>query len=56
VTWVNVGQTILKEWRDKTITTAKHAFLAGLTIGLKHGPRSVIVHAGGKNGFVNDEN
>jgi hypothetical protein len=58
MTWVYVGQTILKEWRDKTITTPKDAFLAGLTTGLKHptarGPRFVIVHAGGKNGFIND--
>jgi hypothetical protein len=42
----------LKEWRDKTITTPKDAYLAGLTTGLKHsrvrGPRFVIVHAGGK--------
>jgi hypothetical protein len=57
-TWVNVGQTILKEWRGKTTTTPKDAFLVGLTTGLKHltarGPRFVIVHAGGKNGFIND--
>jgi hypothetical protein len=58
-TWVNAGQTILKELRDKTITTPEDAFLVGLTTGLKHltarGPRFVIVHAGGKNGFINDE-
>jgi hypothetical protein len=57
-TWVNVGQTILKEWCNKTITTPKDVFLAGLTTGLKHptarGPRFVIIHAGGKNGFIND--
>jgi transposase len=57
-TWVNVGQTILKEWRDKTITTPKDAFLAGFTVGLKHptahGPRFVIVHEGGRNGFINN--
>jgi hypothetical protein len=36
----------------------KDSFLTGLTTGLKHptarGPRFVIVHAGGKNGFIND--
>jgi transposase len=57
-TWVNVGQTILKEWHDKYITTPKGAFLVGFTTGLKHptacGPRFVIVHAGRKNGFIND--
>jgi hypothetical protein len=35
----------------------KHAFLVGLTAGLKHttahGLRFVSVHAGGKNGFIN---
>jgi hypothetical protein len=45
-----------KELCDKTITTPKDAFLAGLTTGLKHptarGPRFVIVHAGGKKGFI----
>jgi hypothetical protein len=50
-----VGQTILKERRDKTIRTPKDALLVGLTTGLKHpiarGPRFVIVHAGG---FIND--
>jgi hypothetical protein len=57
-TWVNVRQTILKECSNRTITTPKDAFLAGLTTGLKHptarGPRFVIVYAGGKNGFIND--
>jgi hypothetical protein len=52
-TWINVGQTILKERGDKTITTPKDAFLAFLTTELKHptasGPRFVIVNACGKN-------
>jgi hypothetical protein len=32
----NVGQTAREELRDKSITTPKDAFLAGLTTGLKH--------------------
>lgn len=59
-TWVNVGQTTSKVWKDKTIHTPKDAFLSGLTTGLKdptqRGPRFVIVHAGGKNGFVEGAN
>lgn len=55
-TWVNVGHTISKIWKDKTINTPKDAFLAGLTTGLKEpterGPRFVIVHAGSERGFV----
>ncbi|XP_054287688.1 uncharacterized protein LOC129003422 [Macrosteles quadrilineatus] len=55
-TWVNVGQATSKIWKDQTIKTPKDAFLAGLTTGLKdptqRGPRFVIVHAGGENGFV----
>lgn len=57
-TWVNVGQATSKIWRDTTIRTPKEAFLAGLTTGLKdpthRGPRFVILHAGGKDGFVNN--
>jgi hypothetical protein len=57
-TWVNVGQMILKEWRDRTITTPKDAFPGRPHDGLKHstarGPRFVTVHADGKNGFIND--
>jgi hypothetical protein len=54
--WVNIGGTIRKEWRDKSITRPKNAFLAGLTTGLKYrtagGPRFVSVHASGKGGFI----
>jgi hypothetical protein len=54
-TWVNAGQTILKAWRDKIITTPKDAFLAGLTTGLKYPTARgfVTVHAGENNGFIN---
>lgn len=55
-TWVNVGQATSKVWKDTTIKTPKDAYMAGLSTGLKNptqrGPRFVIVHAGGKNGFV----
>jgi hypothetical protein len=51
--WVNGGQTILKDWHDKTITMPKDAFLACLTMWLKHptacGLRFVIVCVAGKN-------
>lgn len=54
--WVNVGQATTKIWKDTTIKSPKDAYMAGLTTGLKdptqRGPRFVIVHAGGKNGFV----
>jgi hypothetical protein len=48
---------ILKEWRDKTILTPKDGRLPsrpGLKYSTARGPRFVIVHAGGKNGFIND--
>jgi hypothetical protein len=32
-TRVNVGHTILKEWRDRTFATCKDAFLVGDTAG-----------------------
>lgn len=55
-TWINAGHTVSKVWKDKTINTPKDAFLAGLSVGLKNptarGPRYVIVHAGGKDGFI----
>lgn len=55
-TWVNVGHTVSKAWRDTSIKTPKQAALAGLSTGLKaptaRGPRFVIVHAGGNHGFV----
>ncbi|XP_054257587.1 uncharacterized protein LOC128982668 [Macrosteles quadrilineatus] len=57
-TWVNVGHKANKVWVDKTITTPKDAYMAGLTTGLKdpteRGPRFVITHAGGENGFVKE--
>lgn len=57
-TWVSVGQTTSKLWRDTTIHTPKEAFLAGLTTGLKdptqRGPRFVILHVGGEDGFVEE--
>lgn len=55
-TWVNVGHTVSKAWRDTSIKTPKQAALEGLSTGLKaptaRGPRFVIVHAGGDHGFV----
>jgi hypothetical protein len=52
-----VDRRFLKSGATK-LTTPKDAFLACLKTGLKHptarGPRFVIVHAGGKNGFIND--
>lgn len=56
-TWVNVGNTVTSAWRDKTISSARDAFLAGLSAGLKQptarGPRFALVNAGGEQGFVN---
>ncbi len=54
--WINVGHTLSKVWKDKTVKTPKDAFLAGLSTGLKgptaRGPRFVLLHAGGKMGFI----
>jgi transposase len=55
--WVNVGHSVSREWKDKTVTSARDAFIKGLSTGLKHptqrGPRFILVHAGSENGFVN---
>jgi len=57
-TWVNVGHKTNKVWVDSTIKTPKDAYMAGFTTGLKdpteRGPRFVITHAGGENGFVKE--
>jgi hypothetical protein len=45
-----------KVWMDTTVQTAKHAFLNGLTTGLKNpsgkGKRHIILHIGSNNGFL----
>lgn len=35
-TWINEGHTMSKVWSDTTITSAREAFLSGLTTGLKN--------------------
>jgi hypothetical protein len=55
---VNAGITVRKEWKDTTIKTSRHTFLAGLSCGLKsptgRGPRFALVqvHAGNEHEFV----
>ncbi|KAK4883313.1 hypothetical protein RN001_006632 [Aquatica leii] len=55
--WVNVVHSVSKEWVDKSVKSHRDAFVRGLTTGLKapaaRGPRFVLLHAGGDNGFVN---
>lgn len=57
-TWINEGLTKSKVWQDQTISSAKEAFLKGLTTGLKNpsgkGKRLIVVHIGNEHGFVND--
>lgn len=56
-TWVNEGHTTSKLWRDKTVKTAKQAFLSGLSTGLKSGnkgKRLIVLHIGSEQGFLND--
>ena len=57
-TWVNEGITRNKVWEDKTIVSAKDAFLKGLTTGLKNprgkGKRLIVVHIGSDKGFVDN--
>ena len=48
--WVNVGHSPSKVWKDKNVKSAKQAFLSGLSTGLtaslNRGPRFALVHAG----------
>uniref|UniRef100_A0A6P7GNL9 Uncharacterized protein LOC114344874 n=1 Tax=Diabrotica virgifera virgifera TaxID=50390 RepID=A0A6P7GNL9_DIAVI len=55
--WVNIGHSVNYEWRDTSVSSHRDAFVRGLTTGLKpptaRGPRFVLLHAGGKDGFIN---
>jgi hypothetical protein len=55
-TWINTGQTILKESRDEDIVRLKYTFVAELTAALKHrtagGPRFVSVRLSGTDWFI----
>ena len=55
-TWVNEGHTVSKVWSDSTVKSKKHAFLSGLSTGLKHpsgkGKRLILLHIGSEDGFV----
>lgn len=54
--WVNVGNSVNKEWVDTTIKNSRDAFIRGLTTDLrapsKRGPRFVLLHAGCEDGFI----
>ncbi|XP_011554813.3 uncharacterized protein LOC105386028 [Plutella xylostella] len=55
-TWINEGHTMPKVWSDTTITSARAAFMSGLSTGLKNpsgkGKRLIITHVGSEDGFV----
>ena len=54
--WVNVGLTVTKEWKDTTVKSARQAAIEGVSSGLKppkaRGPRFALVHAGNEHGFI----
>ncbi|XP_072398233.1 uncharacterized protein [Diabrotica undecimpunctata] len=55
-TWVNAGHTVDRVWTDMSITSARQAYVEGLSTGLKQpsgkGKRLIVLHIGSKNGFV----
>ena len=57
-TWLNAGHTKSKVWQDKTIKTAKDAFIQGFSTGLKNptskGKHLIVLHIGSDTGFVSN--
>ncbi|XP_072403211.1 uncharacterized protein [Diabrotica undecimpunctata] len=57
-TWVNTGHTVSKIWQDTTITSYRHAFVDGLSRGLRgptgKGQRLTVAHIGSESGFLED--
>lgn len=57
-TWINAGHTTSKVWVDETVKHKRHAFVEGLSTGLKNpsgkGKRFIITHIGSDKGFVKD--
>lgn len=57
-TWLNEGHTKEKIWVDNTVKSKRHAFIEGLSTGLRNpsgkGRRLIILHAGSEEGFVNE--
>lgn len=55
-TWVNAGHTRGKVWVDMEITSARDAFIKGLSTGLKNptgkGKRLIVTHIGSDTGFL----
>lgn len=55
-TWINTGHVTPKVWSEETVTTARQAFVNGLSTGLKNptgkGQRLIILHIGSGDGFV----
>lgn len=55
-TWLNAGDVCPQVWVDKSIISAKDAFLRGLTTGAPNpsgkGKRLIILHIGSEAGFV----
>ena len=55
-TWINEGYTVQKMWQDKNITSARQAFIEGLSTGIKvpsgKGKRLIITHIGSEEGFL----
>ncbi|PSN30176.1 hypothetical protein C0J52_24176 [Blattella germanica] len=57
-TWVNAGHTKQNVWQDTSISSAKDAFLKGLSTGLKYpsgkGKHLIVEHIGDEKEFVNN--
>lgn len=57
-TWINEGYIVSKLWQDKNITSARQAFIEGLSTGIKvpsgKGKRLIIVHIGSEEGFLKE--
>lgn len=59
-TFLNAGHTVKKAWIPTYIKSARQAFMAGETTGLKNlpgrGGRLIVVHIGNEDGFLKDPN
>jgi|SRR5579872_2984095 len=57
-TWINQGYVVKQMWQDKNITSARQAFIEGLSTGIKvpsgKGKRLIITHIGSEEGFLNE--
>lgn len=57
-TWINEGYIVQNMWQDKNITSARQAFIEGLSTGIKvpsgKGKRLIITHIGSEEGFLKE--